>query len=257
MQQQEFIPGEQAVEIPEDVLENDLTVAVPEITTVHTVAEFGQNIRNRIRQGEDILHNVNMITLNVNLENPFFQAINTLTTAVNNLNRDMGARLDRMENGMNTRLDALDTRLDRMETAINTRLDALDTRLDRMETAINTRLDALDTRLDALDTRLGNLETRMNTIDKSLQNMEGLMFHARIRENRRRRAGPGDLPQFVVPFIQGQMPEGLPVITSHNSIQRMRVADLRTYLDGYGVNYAPNARKPELILLLQETLGYR
>ncbi|GMM31743.1 hypothetical protein DAMA08_044880 [Martiniozyma asiatica (nom. inval.)] len=242
MQQQEFIPGEQAVEIPEDVLENDLTVAVPEITTVHTVAEFGQNIRNRIRQGEDILHNVNMITLNVNLGNPLFQAINTLTTAVNNLNRDMGARLD-----------ALDTRLDRMETAMNTRLDALDTRLGNLE----TRLGNLETRLGNLETRLGNLETRINTIDESLQNMEGLMFHVRIRENRRRRAGSGELPQFVVPFIQGQMPEGLPVITSHNSIQRMRVADLRTYLDGYGVNYAPNARKPELILLLQETLGYR
>jgi archaellum component FlaC len=67
-----------------------------------------------------------------------------------------------------TKLNGIDGRLDKMDTRfgqVETRLDKMDTRFDQVETRLDkmdTRFDQIETRLDKIDTRFDQMETTMN-----------------------------------------------------------------------------------------------
>lgn len=65
---------------------------------------------------------------------------------------------------INNRLDGIDARLD----AVDTRLDGIDARLDTMDVrfdGIDARLDAMDVRFDEIDARFNRVENRLEMID--------------------------------------------------------------------------------------------
>ena len=55
------------------------------------------------------------------------------------------------------------------------RLDGIDTRLDKVDTrldGIDTRLDKVDARLDGIDARLDKVDARLDRIDEELSSMK-------------------------------------------------------------------------------------
>ena len=103
-----------------------------------------------------------------------------LSAQINGLN----TRIDDLDTRLNTRIDELDARLsariDELDARLNTRIDELDARLSARIDGVNTRIDDLrgdirelradlvrvDERLDALEVAVGRLDQRLATIER-------------------------------------------------------------------------------------------
>ena len=91
-------------------------------------------------------------------------AIRTMRADLNGRVDDLGARVDRMEQGLGARIDDLGTRVDQVEKGLGARIDDLSARIDDL----GARVDRVDGRLDRLETRLDGridrLEMRLDTL---------------------------------------------------------------------------------------------
>ena len=75
----------------------------------------------------------------------------------------LGARIDKVESGLESRLGA---RIDKVESGLESRLGA---RFDKVESGLEARFDKADTHLGGIDVRLARIETTQEEHGRQLE----------------------------------------------------------------------------------------
>lgn len=94
---------------------------------------------------------------------------------IEQLGKRLGGRLDRLEDNMNTRMDAFEHRMDAMQTDMNARFEGVDARFESIDArleAIDARFESVDARFEAMDAKIDSLRAytsqRIDRVDERL-----------------------------------------------------------------------------------------
>ena len=99
--------------------------------------------------------------------------INGLNTRIDDLDTRLTTRIDDLDARLTTRIDDLDarltTRIDDLDTRLSARIDAMNTRIDELRADIRelrADLVRVDERLDAVGVAVGRLDQRLAIIER-------------------------------------------------------------------------------------------
>jgi DNA anti-recombination protein RmuC len=85
----------------------------------------------------------------------------------------LDAKVDKVEKGLNEKIDKVDAKIDKVEKNLNEKIDKVDAKIDRVEKSLNEKIDKVEERLnEKIDKVEANLNEKMDKIDARMDKVE-------------------------------------------------------------------------------------